>query len=446
MLDDLSLQLPRTTFDAWLRDTEPLVVHDDRWVISASTPQAREWLNRHLFSLIKNTFDQILVHNRLLPPELHFAVRSEVDTSLQTTALPEEQSCNQVIYQFVDFDLFERGWLKVPHYYELFWQPLLGFPAYAFWRYQQLVNWTRKGDYTRNRIIDLSRAAAHIGIDRKVIKGPRGGEIGGALAILESHGIGQFQVHGRGRHTNYSGRLLRSLPLLSPSQSEALPPPLQEQHTRWLFDANIDLDRWYNLQEPTLAGTQSPFARPDWEEMEALGYLVTPAYYDLFLQPLIKPVGYGIWRLLKCLYYAPRQRYTRERRISIEEIARQLDCHRQSITGCTRRRQGHRYWQAGALDIMQTEGVAAIREEGKGRHRVYRIRVLNSPRLLTPYQVQRLPKVLHDAHDEWLERARLDLVAWQQLELPFLPEDPLPAKANVHQATDLVRGETEDMQ
>lgn len=423
VLDELGLQIPQATFDAWLRDTRLLSARDDVWEVAVSTPQVQEWLSRHLFSLAKRTFDTVLALHEQSPADLRFVVSLSVAAD---PPRPEKSAprADEVIYQFVDFDLFERGWLKVPHYYELYWQPLLGYPAYAFWRYQQLVNWTRYGNYTRSRIIDLSRAAAHIGVDRKVLKGPKGGQVGGALAKLQTHGVGAFQVHGQGRHTSYSGRVLRTLPLLSPTQVETLPPAMQDEHARWLMDAGFDIDQWYNIREPTLTGETpdnlTPFAQPDWEKLESLGYLVTPAYYDLFLQPLLKPVGYGIWRLLKCLYYAPHQRYTRERRITIEEMAHRLNCHRQAITGCHRRRDGRRYWQPGAFDIMQSEGIAAIREEGHNKQKAYRIRALNSPRMLTPAQVARLSILLHDAHDVWIERARLDLAAWQQLELPIL--------------------------
>jgi hypothetical protein len=423
VLDELGLQMPPTTFDAWLRDTRLMSVEDGIWRIAVSTPQAQQWLSSQLYSLVKHAFDSVLSHHGKRPASLQFVAAAS------GSARPAEDAPlrpNEVAYQFVDFDLYDRGWLKVPHYYELYWQPVLGYPAYSFWRYQQLVNWTRHGNYTRGRIIDLSRAAAHVGVDRKILKGPKGGQIGGALAELRNHGIGNFQVHGQGRHTSYSGRVLRTLPLLSPAQAEVLPAPIQDEHARWLVDAGFDLDRWYSISQPTLAGETSSdletFARPDWGKLEHLGYLVSPSYYDLFLQPLLKSAGYGIWRLLKCLYYAPRERYTRERRITIDEISSRLRCHRQAITGCNRRRDGQRYWQPGVFDIMQEHRIAGIKEEGSGRQRTYRIRALNSPQILTPSQVDRLPAVLHDAHDIWIERARLDLEAWRQLELPILSD------------------------
>ena len=71
---------------------------------------------------------------------------------------------------------------------------------------------------------------------------------------------------------------------------------------------------------------------------------------------------------------------------------------------------------------MQEHGIAAIKEEGRGRQRSYRIRALNSPQILTPSQVDLLPSMLHDAHDIWIERAKLDLEAWRQLELPILSD------------------------
>ena len=436
VLTELAYQLPQSTFDNWLGDSQLLSAGGGVWRIGVSSPQAQAWLSQRLASTVQRVLDHNLTEHRLAPADLEYVVLDGQVAPLPS-AQPAEQRApphpTEVIYQFVDFDLYERGWLKVPTYYELFWQPVLGYAGYAFWRYQQLVNWTNGGNFTRRRVIDMSRAAAHIGIDRKVLKGPKGGQIGGALAVLQAEGVGQFEVRGQGRHTAYSGQVLRDLPLLSPRQAETLPAELQDEHARWLLEAGFDLDRWAAFPAASLTDMDEQdalhFSRPDWEQLSSRGYLATPAYYDLFLQSLISPVGYGLWRLLKCLYYAPHARFTRERRITVDAIAQRLACHRQTITGCNRKRDGRRYWQSGAFDYLREERIAAIREEGQGRQRSYRIRVLNSPPLLTPTQVQRLPPILRDAHDEWIERARLDLEAWQQLDLPFL--DDCEADADV---------------
>ena len=217
------------------------------------------------------------------------------------------------------------------------------------------------------------------------------------------------------------------------------------------MDAGFDLDRWYAIEAPTLAGrteeSLAPFAQPDWNAMDYLGYLRTPSYYDLFLQPLVGSVGYGVWRLLKCLYYAPRQRFTRERRIAVDHMSSRLRCHRQAITGCLRRRDGQRTWQPGAFDALQREAVAAVREEGNGRRRSYRVRALNSPPILTPIQAGRLSPVLQEAHDKWIEYAQLDLKAWYQLDLPLLSDldDDEEGSSDVPQATRYVQAITPDV-
>ena len=70
VLDELGLQMPPTTFDAWLRDTRLMSVEDGIWRIEVSTPQAQQWLNSQLYSLVKHAFDSVLSHHGNRPSRL----------------------------------------------------------------------------------------------------------------------------------------------------------------------------------------------------------------------------------------------------------------------------------------------------------------------------------------------------------------------------------------
>jgi len=56
---ELELQLPRATYDTWLRGTRFLSYEDGEFVIGASNPFALDWLNNNLRPLIKRTLAQL---------------------------------------------------------------------------------------------------------------------------------------------------------------------------------------------------------------------------------------------------------------------------------------------------------------------------------------------------------------------------------------------------
>ena len=55
VLGELQLQLTRTNYDTWLKDTVGLSCHGDQFVVGVPSPFAIEWLEKRLHSLIKKT-------------------------------------------------------------------------------------------------------------------------------------------------------------------------------------------------------------------------------------------------------------------------------------------------------------------------------------------------------------------------------------------------------
>ena len=55
VLADLQLQLPRPTFDTWLKPTAGVAFQGDRFIVVAPTPFAVEWLERRMFHALQST-------------------------------------------------------------------------------------------------------------------------------------------------------------------------------------------------------------------------------------------------------------------------------------------------------------------------------------------------------------------------------------------------------
>lgn len=63
VLGELQLQLTKTNYDTWLKDTLGLSYQGDQFVVGVPSPFAVEWLQRRLHSLIKKTIIGITGHN-----------------------------------------------------------------------------------------------------------------------------------------------------------------------------------------------------------------------------------------------------------------------------------------------------------------------------------------------------------------------------------------------
>jgi len=76
VLDELELQMTRSTFDTWLRNTRLLELRDGSeesvWIIQVVNQYARDWLENRLFSTIQRTL--VRLSNR--PADVQFVVSS----------------------------------------------------------------------------------------------------------------------------------------------------------------------------------------------------------------------------------------------------------------------------------------------------------------------------------------------------------------------------------
>ena len=58
VLADLQLQLPRPTFETWLKSTAGVAFQGDRFIVVAPTPFAVEWLERRMFQALQSTLER----------------------------------------------------------------------------------------------------------------------------------------------------------------------------------------------------------------------------------------------------------------------------------------------------------------------------------------------------------------------------------------------------
>src|SRR5918992_927724 len=72
VLGELQLQLPKPTFETWLKQTEGISYDDSRFVVEVPTPFAIAWLERRLYQAIQKTLEKVT--GRLL--DIQFRVKS----------------------------------------------------------------------------------------------------------------------------------------------------------------------------------------------------------------------------------------------------------------------------------------------------------------------------------------------------------------------------------
>ena len=82
VLGELQLQLPRPTFETWLKPTEGLSYDDKCFVVQVATPFAVAWLERRMYQAIQKTLEKI-VHYTL---EIQFQVNANGNPGAEATA------------------------------------------------------------------------------------------------------------------------------------------------------------------------------------------------------------------------------------------------------------------------------------------------------------------------------------------------------------------------
>ncbi|MFQ5872781.1 MAG: DnaA N-terminal domain-containing protein [Dehalococcoidia bacterium] len=78
-LDELQLQMPRSTFDTWLKNTYIARIEEDRFTLACANPYAKDWLEERLDPKISKTLAGILGHPVTVEYEIASAAGSQGD-------------------------------------------------------------------------------------------------------------------------------------------------------------------------------------------------------------------------------------------------------------------------------------------------------------------------------------------------------------------------------
>ena len=72
VLGELQLQLPRATFETWLKQTEGVACDGQSFIVEVPTPFAVAWLERRMYQSIQKTVEKITQ----LPLDIQFQVKN----------------------------------------------------------------------------------------------------------------------------------------------------------------------------------------------------------------------------------------------------------------------------------------------------------------------------------------------------------------------------------
>ncbi len=99
VLGDLQMQLPRPTFETWLKPTEGVADNGQTFIVEAPTPFAVEWLERRMFQALQRTLEKVA--GRTL--QLQLQVKAEgVSYAVERAELPPgvSEEANQPLFEF----------------------------------------------------------------------------------------------------------------------------------------------------------------------------------------------------------------------------------------------------------------------------------------------------------------------------------------------------------
>ena len=88
VLGELELQLPRPTFETWLKQTEGISSNDSSFVVEVPTPFAVAWLERRMYQTIQRTVERVTQR----PLEVQFQVKTAESMPRRSTPVldPED--------------------------------------------------------------------------------------------------------------------------------------------------------------------------------------------------------------------------------------------------------------------------------------------------------------------------------------------------------------------
>lgn len=243
-LIDLQAQMGQSTFDTWLKGTEPLYLEKGKMVVGTGNNFAVEWLNNRLKNVVEAT---LIRHGHT--GGVTFAYSPP--TPIKGAAKEDDGLKSYALIELMDFDPTTLGAIEVPKYALQFWQPYLGHGPFNLW--QTIRSFGKKNDLSlpiMPSIGALTIICAGGNKQNLIGRNLKGGKRKvGWIETLEQEKILTYKR----KREQYIFRILDRLPLLTPSQVQKLPRLSQEAHREFLNKAKVDQLEWEQLTVSTLS-------------------------------------------------------------------------------------------------------------------------------------------------------------------------------------------------
>ncbi len=169
-LGELQLQMPKATFDTWVKKTQAVSYEDGIFVIGVPDASARDWLEDRLLTMIERTLAGIIGH----PVEVEFAVQEEsAEPPERRPAHPsEEQLALEPIYTTAASAIIRPELNVATSLYSVQkWLPLLGVQRWTLVQVLRClcVHSPRRPDGTKWLVTTWQELADLLGVDRRTI-------------------------------------------------------------------------------------------------------------------------------------------------------------------------------------------------------------------------------------------------------------------------------------
>jgi hypothetical protein len=257
VLEELSLQMTRATYDTWLKDTRAIRLEEDCLVVAVRTGYSKDWLENQLLTLITRATARVVQRRLRVAFEIVAPVGSGAVQRSESVVPP---AGSIVDVQLVHTDPSHAGWVMTSNYAWRYWAPLLGLiePGYgavpfAVWNTLRSFAWhVGAGKGTWPSINELAWMCCKGDRHRLLGRNPRVGRVSdrGILPLLQEQGVVITHVidpFDDPRRRLYGFRVLESLPVLTPAQVEMLPRVLRDSHERYLKVLQVDVQQWRKL-------------------------------------------------------------------------------------------------------------------------------------------------------------------------------------------------------
>lgn len=244
VLGILEGQMTQATFDTWVKPTHVLALDGDKLKIGVRNAYAQQWLHTKLRVLVERAAQNVF--GRALDVQfVLYAPEPRAPNADGETPRPGD-----LYVEFIESPL--TPYIFVQKYAIWYWQPLLGSLAFSTWLMLRTLDKLNEGRGIKHKL-SVEILAATLDCHRQSLTGRNpSGKIEGAFGVLNQFKLSRIEVIGKGHDAIYWARVLNAVPLLTPAQVERLPDLIRERHAIFLRDFSVDVEKWEQLEIPTL--------------------------------------------------------------------------------------------------------------------------------------------------------------------------------------------------